>query len=111
MSHVEVLRCARLLVSDAGHGSVMKVLWYGVPMVLIPWGRDQPGVAARAERLGTAVVVNRERVESSALAESIGEALRASYREAAHRLSQQLRRVSSVAATCDFIERLVTEIS
>ena len=29
-------------------------------MVLLPWHRDQPGVAARAARLGVAEVVSRE---------------------------------------------------
>src|SRR5205807_906461 len=40
VSHAEVLEHTALLVSDAGHGSVMKALWYGRPMVLVPWGRD-----------------------------------------------------------------------
>jgi len=46
--HAEALKRACLLVSHAGHGVVLKSLDYGVPMVLVPWGRDQPGVAARA---------------------------------------------------------------
>jgi hypothetical protein len=48
VSHSAVLERGRFLVAHAGHGSVMKALWYGRPMVLMPWGRDQPGVAARA---------------------------------------------------------------
>jgi UDP:flavonoid glycosyltransferase YjiC (YdhE family) len=59
ISHAAVLEPARLLVSHAGHGSVMKALWYGCPMVLVPWGRDQPGVAARAAALCVAEVVSR----------------------------------------------------
>ncbi|MDP9298132.1 MAG: hypothetical protein M3O98_05625 [Actinomycetota bacterium] len=54
-----VLERAALLVSHAGHGSVMKALWYGCPMILVPWGRDQPGVAARAAALRVAEVVPR----------------------------------------------------
>jgi UDP:flavonoid glycosyltransferase YjiC (YdhE family) len=59
VSHAAVLKNGALLISHAGHGSVMKALWYGRPMVLIPWGRDQPGVAARAAALGVAEVVPR----------------------------------------------------
>src|SRR5438309_10526716 len=55
--HSVVLDRASLLVSHAGHGSVMKALWHATPMVLVPWGRDQPGVAARAQALGVAEVV------------------------------------------------------
>jgi len=57
--HSAVLKRGVLLVSHAGHGSVMKALWEGKPMVLVPWGRDQPGVAARAHALGVAEVVAR----------------------------------------------------
>ena len=71
ISHSAVLERAALLVSHAGHGSVMKALWYGCPMVLVPWGRDQPGVAARAAALGVAAVVPRE----GASAEAIGDAV------------------------------------
>jgi UDP:flavonoid glycosyltransferase YjiC (YdhE family) len=69
--HSAVLEGAALLVSHAGHGSVMKSLWYGCPMVLVPWGRDQPGVAARAAALGVAEVVPRESATPEALADAI----------------------------------------
>ena len=55
--HSQVLPHCCLVISHAGHGIVMKSMVHGVPMVLVPWGRDQPGVAARAKRMGTAVVV------------------------------------------------------
>ena len=71
VSHSAVLERAALLISHAGHGSVMKALWRGKPMVLIPWGRDQPGVAARAEALGVADVVPCEH----ATPETIGAAV------------------------------------
>jgi UDP:flavonoid glycosyltransferase YjiC (YdhE family) len=47
--HAEVLKRVCLLVSHAGHGVVLRALYDGVPMVLVSWGRDQPGVAARVE--------------------------------------------------------------
>jgi UDP:flavonoid glycosyltransferase YjiC (YdhE family) len=65
--HSGVLERARLFIGHAGHGSVMKALWQGVPMVLVPWGRDQPGVAARASALGTAVVVSRDEASAEAI--------------------------------------------
>ena len=72
VSHSAVLERATLLVGHAGHGTVMKALWHGKPMVLIPWGRDQPGVAARAHALGVAEVVSR----ADATAATIGAAVR-----------------------------------
>jgi UDP:flavonoid glycosyltransferase YjiC (YdhE family) len=74
VSHSAVLERAVLLVSHAGHGTVMKALWYGKPMVLIPWGRDQPGVAARAQALQVAEVVPR----AEASDETVGATLKRS---------------------------------
>lgn len=107
VSHAAVLERGRLLVSHAGHGSVMKALWHGVPMVLIPWGRDQPGVAARAERLGTAVLVQRDQLQASVLAEAIGEALSPPYQARAREVAQSLRALDPVGKACDFIEELL----
>jgi UDP:flavonoid glycosyltransferase YjiC (YdhE family) len=74
VSHSAVLERAALLVSHAGHGTVMKALWHARPMVVIPWNRDQPGVAARAESLGVAEVVPCEH----ATPETIGAAVKRS---------------------------------
>ncbi len=41
MPHSAVLKRSCLLVSHAGHGIVAKSLYYGVPMVLVPW----PGIS------------------------------------------------------------------
>ncbi|HEV2218337.1 MAG TPA: nucleotide disphospho-sugar-binding domain-containing protein [Candidatus Dormibacteraeota bacterium] len=73
--HGHVLERAVVFVSHAGHGSVMKGLWYGCPMVLAPWGRDQPGVAARAQALGVARIVPRDAVSAGAMREALGHAL------------------------------------
>jgi UDP:flavonoid glycosyltransferase YjiC (YdhE family) len=44
-------------------------------MVLIPWGRDQPGVAARAKALGVAEVVPREGLSSAILSNAVDRVL------------------------------------
>ena len=69
--HSAVLRKSLLFVSHAGHGSVMKSLLYGVPMVLVPWSRDQFGVAARASSMRAARVLPRELLSIHAMAEAI----------------------------------------
>lgn len=50
--------CAAAIV-HGGHGSVMKALSHGVPLLCIPFGRDQADVAARAEAAGAARVLSR----------------------------------------------------
>lgn len=71
VSHAAVLEHGALLISHAGHGSVMKALWHGTPMVLVPWGRDQPGVAARATALGVAKTLPRDDASPQRLSDAI----------------------------------------
>ena len=107
VQHSAILERSRLLLSHAGHGSVMKALWYGVPMVLVPWGRDQPGVAARAEHLGVARAVGREQLTVDLLSEAITQVLvDPHYRETAQAVARRLRAQAPVATACGLIEQL-----
>ena len=108
VSHAAVLDRGALLVSHAGHGSVMKALWHGRPMVLVPWGRDQPGVAARAEALGVARIVPRESCTGKALTAAIDltlddEIMRAT--AASHR--DRLRETDPPGAAASLLETLL----
>jgi EryCIII-like glycosyltransferase len=108
VSHAAVLERAALLVSHAGHGSVMKALWYGRPMVLVPWGRDQPGVAARAAALGVARVVPRDEASPEALADAISAVLDdESMRGKAKRQGTRLRATDPQAVAADLLESLL----
>lgn len=50
--HAAVLAQTRLVVTHAGHGTVMAATTAGVRMVCTPMGRDQYAVSGCAERLG-----------------------------------------------------------
>jgi UDP:flavonoid glycosyltransferase YjiC (YdhE family) len=107
--HAAILRRARLLVSHAGHGSVMKALWHAVPMVLVPWGRDQPGVAARALRLGVAEVVERHELSPAKLRDVALAVLGdPRYRDAALEHSKRLRLEDPVAKAAALIDSLMS---
>lgn len=107
LPHSRVLEHSRLLVSHAGHGSVMKALLHGVPMVLIPWGRDQPGVAARAEHLGVAKVVAREQLTEERLADAIQFVLADQrIRETVSDTAGRLRTQNPVVAACELLEQI-----
>jgi UDP:flavonoid glycosyltransferase YjiC (YdhE family) len=70
VSHDELLANAHLLVTHGGPGTVARALASGVPMLCIPLGRDQDGVASRICELGVGLVLPKE---SSSL--TIGNAL------------------------------------
>ena len=106
--HSAVLQRAHLLISHAGHGSVMKALWHGRPMVLIPWGRDQPGVAARAQALGVAEVVPRTESAGETLAAAVDRVLvNAEMRNTAATHSARLRATDPPARAAALIESLL----
>jgi MGT family glycosyltransferase len=58
--HGAVLKHATLAITHAGIGTINAALTHGVPMVLLPFGRDQPGNAARVEALGAGRVIDRD---------------------------------------------------
>jgi UDP:flavonoid glycosyltransferase YjiC (YdhE family) len=108
ISHAAVLQRSRLLVSHAGHGSVMKALWHGRPMVLVPWGRDQPGVAYRAAALGVAEVVPREDATADALSAAVDGALDdESMRREAALHGDRLRATDPFGAAAALVETLL----
>jgi UDP:flavonoid glycosyltransferase YjiC (YdhE family) len=86
----------------------MKALYYGVPMVLVPWDRDQPGVAARAAALGAAEVVARQGLTERQLSAAIDRVLGdPSYQEHAARIASRLRARDAVATARVQIEEFL----
>jgi MGT family glycosyltransferase len=58
--HSSVLREASVVVTHAGHGTVLKSLAAGVPLVCIPMGRDQKDNTVRVLRLGAGVRLSKK---------------------------------------------------
>ncbi|MFL6133889.1 MAG: glycosyltransferase, partial [Nocardioidaceae bacterium] len=69
--HRAVLQEASVVVTHAGHGTVLKALAAGVPLVCIPMGRDQRANTTRVLRLGAGV-----RVAKRASADRVAAAIR-----------------------------------
>ena len=106
--HSRVLPHCRLVVSHAGHGIVMKAMVHGIPMVLVPWGRDQPGVAGRAEQLGIAVVVPRSACSAANLAAAVKKILNdPKYLERSQKIAYRLRNMDAVTRAVDYVENFL----
>ena len=107
VAHDRVLPSADLLVTHAGHGTVSAGLTYGVPMVCIPLGRDQPMVAERVEALGLGTVVDPE-ASVEKLAESVVQVLAdPEARERAKRFAQRVKRHAGIDEAIGVVEEAI----
>jgi MGT family glycosyltransferase len=50
--HDAVMKEVSLVVTHGGHGTVSRALWHGLPLLVIPMGRDQNDIAVRVEARG-----------------------------------------------------------
>jgi UDP:flavonoid glycosyltransferase YjiC (YdhE family) len=49
-----------VVVTHAGHGTTSIALQYGVPLVCLPFGANQPILAQRVEQLGAGIALDAE---------------------------------------------------
>jgi MGT family glycosyltransferase len=85
--HAEVLRHAAAVVTHAGHGTIIKSMAAGVPVVALPMGRDQPDNAVRAAAAGAGVVL-KPKAKVAAIRAAVSDILATpSYATAARRLA------------------------
>lgn len=87
--HRQVLAHTDVLVTHGGHGTVMKGLLAGVPIVCMPTGRDQPDNAARLVHRGAGVKISKK-ASPAKIAAAIEHVLDdASFQSAAARLGER----------------------
>ncbi|NLG05418.1 MAG: glycosyl transferase [Clostridia bacterium] len=55
---LDVLRHASLLITHGGMNSIGEAMYYGVPMILVPMGTDQPMNTDRVEEFGLGKKIN-----------------------------------------------------
>ena len=88
--HARVLREASVVVTHAGHGTVLKSLAAGVPLLCIPMGRDQKDNTVRVLRLGAGLRLS-DKSTPTQIAAAVAEILaRPQYRAAARRFAEVL---------------------
>jgi MGT family glycosyltransferase len=103
--HADVLPSCSAVLTHGGHGTVIKALAAGVPLVIVPLGRDQPGNAARVVHAGAGVRV-RKNAGTAALHAAIARVLDdPRYRAAARRMAAILAAERDDGLVVDELER------
>ncbi|OLD12217.1 MAG: hypothetical protein AUI97_07830 [Crenarchaeota archaeon 13_1_40CM_3_52_17] len=102
---------ADVIVSRAGHETIMKAVSEGKPLVLIPPPNhtEQANNAKRAEELGVAVVLDQSRLDAAELAGAISRTLRDN-KESVVRLSETLGSESGIRAVIGAVSQLVSPV-
>ena len=102
---LEIVKRAAAVITHAGLNTVLESLAEGVPLVCMPLGNDQPGVAARVAARGAGVVIPRRKLNAKRLRAAVRDVLEdASYRNSARALQDAMRRVDGLERASDIIE-------
>ena len=103
---IELLKRASLCITHAGMNTVLESLAQGVPMVAIPIGFDQPGIAARIAYHGAGEFVEVPDVTAEKLSELVQAVLNnPSYRDKARYFQKVIAQTHGLDVAAEAIER------
>ena len=106
--HGALLPHVAAAVSHAGNGMVTRAACAGVPLLLLPEGKDQFEVARGAAAAGIALVLERDQLDAADTRQALRTLLHdPRYRARARRLAQRTARYDAAATAADAVERLL----
>lgn len=99
---------ASAIVHQGGIGTTAQALRAGRPMIVVPYGFDQPDNAARLRRIGVAETIARKKYDRKRAVAALRLILNdASYTQRAATMAQQVRAEDGVRGACDALETLL----
>ena len=105
--HADVLPHCSAVITHGGHGTVMKALIAGVPLIVVPLGRDQPDNAGRVVYAGAGIRL-RKNATVSALRVAISRVIEdPRYRASAQHMAARLAAERNDNLVVDELERLL----
>ena len=102
---LQLLKRAAAVITHAGLNTVLESLAEGVPLVALPLGNDQPGVAARVAAKGAGIVIPRRKITAERLRTAVRSVLEDThYRSAARDLQTAIQQIDGLETAADIIE-------
>lgn len=102
---LEIVKRAAVVITHAGINTALESLSEGVPLVCIPIGNDQPGVASRVAMRGAGLVVPWHRLTAKRLRSAVLTVLEdESYRHAARKVQASILQIDGLDRAADIIE-------
>jgi len=103
---LEIVKRAAVVITHAGLNTVLESLAEGVPLVALPLGNDQPGVAARVAARGAGVVIPQQKLTAKKLRTAVSKVLDdPGYRHAAGALQKAIAESDGLNRAADIIEK------
>jgi UDP:flavonoid glycosyltransferase YjiC (YdhE family) len=102
--HMPLLGIAEVAVTHGGMGAMQKALSAGVPVVAVPWGRDQAEVGRRAETAGVGVLLPERKLRPSTLGAAVIKAR--TLVPAASSFADAMRRAGGALLAAERLEKL-----
>ena len=104
VSHAAVLRSCAAVVTHSGMGIVGKATAHGVPIVSVPFGRDQPEIARRIMEAGVGVRVGPKELSPDRLRQAVREAV--ALRPRVRQVAVEMAAADPAGAFADAVDRL-----
>ena len=105
--HSAILPHCSAFVTHCGHGSVMRALFYSVPLIALPMGRDQDDIAARIVDRGLGL---RARPTAKSVARKLHSLLKnPKFRSAANNMSDDIKRDVRSGRDVKLLETIVPQ--
>jgi MGT family glycosyltransferase len=109
LSHRPLLSRAACVVCQGGMGMAQKALAAGVPLCVVPFGRDQFDVAARVAAIGAGTTILPWELTAASLGPAIREAM--TMKAGAEAVAAEFSRAGGPQAAADSLEALLTSSS
>jgi MGT family glycosyltransferase len=105
LPHAEVIPHMDVVVTHGGMGTTQRALAAGVPVCVVPWGRDQSESARRAEVSGAGTMLPRARLTPERLRAAVREAR--ARKAGAERVAEAFRAAGGAARAVELLEGLL----
>ncbi len=105
--HAPILERAACAITHGGAGVTMKALAAGVPVCVVPFGRDQPEVARRVEIAGAGTQVSPSKLNAERLRDAVRNAM--TMKEGAARVAAGFEATGGAASGADAFEAVVAD--
>lgn len=105
LPHDPICRRAAVVVCHGGMGITQRALARSVPVVVVPFGRDQLEVARRVEHADAGVRLSPRRLSPERLAKAVNKAIRCA--EKAGQVADAFRRTGGDATAANLVEGLL----